>query len=102
MGTFAGHVLPGAFFLLFGLWHSVDTYLRYFRCRIMWETKTENKTSDIPCVSSRSVKFPGSHPPYHSRTGVLVPRRGSEKSLFPLVICEMDKHFYSPNYVRTP
>ena len=31
MGSFGGHAIPGSFFLLFGLWHAVDIYWRYFR-----------------------------------------------------------------------
>ena len=31
MGSFEGHALPGTFFFLFGLCHTVAIYRRYFR-----------------------------------------------------------------------
>ena len=33
MGTFMGHVLPGSFFLFFGIWWTIQISARYYRCK---------------------------------------------------------------------
>ncbi|KAJ8299782.1 hypothetical protein KUTeg_023842 [Tegillarca granosa] len=30
MGTFAGHALPGSFFLIFGVWWTIQIFIRYY------------------------------------------------------------------------
>ena len=32
MGTFVGHIVPGSFFFLHGVWTIIQVYRRYFRC----------------------------------------------------------------------
>ena len=50
MGTFMGHVLPGSFFIFFGIWHTVNLYIRYFRSKI--SGKRYRSSTTFPCYLS--------------------------------------------------
>ncbi len=43
MGSLSGHLVPGTFFLIFALWHAVDTFHRYFRQSMMCSKLTQNE-----------------------------------------------------------
>ena len=55
MGTLAGHLLPGTFFILFGLWHSFITSLRFIQTKMRSPYKKDElnqyKSSvSMPCI----------------------------------------------------
>jgi hypothetical protein len=55
MGTFAGHVLPGSFFLFFGVWWSFITAIRYIQSRNKSSHKKDHQyrykaTVIMPCI----------------------------------------------------
>lgn len=55
MGTLAGHLLPGSFFILFGLWWSYVTAIRFIQSRMKSPYKKDSlnpyKTSvTMPCI----------------------------------------------------
>lgn len=62
MGTLAGHLLPGSFFILFGLWWSYVTAIRFIQSRMKSPYKKDSlnpyKTSvTMPCICCPCTKL---------------------------------------------
>lgn len=55
MGTLGGHLIPGTFFILFGVWWSIITSLRYYKSKSKSEFRRTNNNSykstvTMPCI----------------------------------------------------
>ncbi|CAF1036808.1 unnamed protein product [Brachionus calyciflorus] len=51
MGTLAGHLLPGSFFILFSIWWSFITAIRYVQSRLNFKNRNGFKSSvTMPCI----------------------------------------------------
>ena len=55
MGTFVGHILPGSFFLFFGIWWSFITAIRFIKSKAKSICKKDQKykykaTVTMPCI----------------------------------------------------
>ena len=57
MGTFAGHIMPGVFFGIYGLWWSFITSLRFIQSKTKSPSKKTNNNSLIGYHSSATMPF---------------------------------------------
>ena len=70
MGDFIGHILGGSVFLIVGLLHAVDTFLRYFKyahLQIMRHSINISETKIVKIFPIRSKRFPKAYSPYRSQ-----------------------------------
>lgn len=58
MGSFSGHALPGTFFVAFAIWYIVQSYRRYFICRLRNSRFTSTVAYPCDCVCGRLKELP--------------------------------------------
>ncbi|XP_033731120.1 transmembrane protein 45B-like [Pecten maximus] len=58
MGTFAGHALPGSFFIIFALWWTFQMYHRYLTCCRKKLPFTSTPTYPCVCFCGRTKTWP--------------------------------------------
>lgn len=63
MGSFAGHLIPGVFFVSFALWWTVHIWLRYWKARLRSDIKSYKNSATYTCGScccqNRSLPIEG-------------------------------------------
>jgi hypothetical protein len=50
MGSFGGHILPGTFFLLFGIWRTDSMFSRYFK--FLAKRRLNNRSAYYSCTAT--------------------------------------------------
>ncbi|XP_064119103.1 transmembrane protein 45B-like [Macrobrachium nipponense] len=58
MGSFIGHVVPGTFFALFGMWFTYQTFMRYFMCQRVAASSTMSEKYRMRYRNTSSFKCP--------------------------------------------
>lgn len=58
MGTFAGHALPGTFFLIYAFWYTIQIFNRYFQCQKRNARFTSTISFPSTCLCGRLRKWP--------------------------------------------
>jgi hypothetical protein len=63
MGSLGGHLVPGSFFIIFSLWWSFVTTLRYFKSKLKTPSNNKNysyrykSTTTMPCICLPCVRL---------------------------------------------